>query len=511
MRREALVSVLFLVLCGLVSGVLSTKARRPEPRGDELRLHETPFQLERKGNDPYVVRPEKWQPLPAMRGDFDLFADVELAEGATLDLLLRRMEPHQVQGMDEPFHGRFAALRLSTVAEGQAWRLPAEALLGPAGGVRIAPGLTASIKIEARGRMLSANVAGKVIPPFLAMDEIGSLALIARGAPAAFTRLEIQARPSAQRIPLWAIGAAIGAVLAALAIRLGACRLRRVLAGAVFAAQPLWWLPIAYAAMPPLAEPDARDEVLLLCATAPLALLFLAPWRRLPLTAVPCLLAALVGIVGVQQRTAARFPATDALDALFGPAAGTEVVESLAQCVRGPIGLHVPDPKKAFVFLLGGQMLWQRPDQPGQPPLHLEPMLEQELKAQQPAVEVASLPTVDGWSGQQWQLFTTCFAGYQPKVIVFGVPNDEAAPDSRTKAPRSSPAALTAVLTKAADYAKEHSIRLVLFSEAGLEPNLYAALLRQRERGQVWVEAPAGAKALEISMLLGNAIAPLLR
>ena len=69
MRREALLTVVLLVLGGGAAGVLSTQARRPEPRGDELRLHETPFQLERKGNDPFVVRPEKWQPLPAMRGD----------------------------------------------------------------------------------------------------------------------------------------------------------------------------------------------------------------------------------------------------------------------------------------------------------------------------------------------------------------------------------------------------------------------------------------------------------
>ena len=53
--------------------------------------------------------------------------------------------------------------------------------------------------------------------------------------------------------------------------------------------------------------------------------------------------------------------------------------------------------------------------------------------------------------------------------------------------------------------------KLILFSEAGIEPNLYAALLRQRERGITWLEAPAGASAAEIAMLLGNAITPLLR
>jgi hypothetical protein len=511
MRREALLTVVLLVLGGGAAGVLSTQARRPEPRGDELRLHETPFQLERKGNDPFVVRPEKWQPLPAMRGDFDLYADIELAEGASFDLLLRRMEPHQVQGTAVPFHGRFAALRLSTEAEGPPWRLPAEALLGPAGGVRLAPGLTASLKIEARGRTLTANVAGKVLPPFSAMDEIGSLALIARGAPAAFTRLEIQAVPAPRRIPLAAVGAAIGAALAALALRLGASRSRRLLAAGLLALQPLFWVPLVFGVLPPLAQPDPRDEVLLLCGTSALAVLCLLPKRRFLLALVLCVLAAATAVLGVQQRNAARFPDPGPLDALFGPAAGTEVVESLAQCVRGPVGLHVPDPKKSFVFLLGGQLLWQRSEQPGQAPLHIEPLLEQELKSQVSTVEVASLPTMDGWSRQQWQLFATCFAGYQPKVLVFGVPKDEAAVDPHTRAPRSSPAALTEVIQQAAEHAKARSAKLILFSEAGIEPNLYAALLRQRERGITWVEAPAGASAAEIAMLLGNAITPLLR
>ena len=126
--------------------------------------------------------------------------------------------------------------------------------------------------------------------------------------------------------------------------------------------------------LPPLAQPDPRDEVLLLCGTSALAVLCLLPKRRFLLALVLCVLAAATAVLGVQQRNAARFPDPGPLDALFGPAAGTEVVESLAQCVRGPVGLHVPDPKKSFVFLLGGQLLWQRSEQPGQAPLHIEPL-----------------------------------------------------------------------------------------------------------------------------------------
>src|SRR5262249_35416213 len=151
-------------------------------------------------------------PFPALRRDFDLDAVVELAPGASFDLVLRRLEPREVRGGALQFHGRFAVLRMSTTADGPAWRTPADALLSPPGGVRLAPGGPASVHVEARGRELRANVAGKVLPAVLAQDEIGSLALIARDAPVAVQRLVVQPVGARREPSAWAIGTAAGLV-----------------------------------------------------------------------------------------------------------------------------------------------------------------------------------------------------------------------------------------------------------------------------------------------------------
>src|SRR5262249_60019111 len=122
----------------------------------------------------------------------------------------------------------------------------------------------------------------------------------------------------------------------------------------------------------------------------------------------------------VRQRTAERFPPTNALDELFGPASGTQVAEALARCVHGPAGLHLADAAKSFVFLLGGQLLWQRPGSAGSEPQEIELLLGTDLRRDHPAVEVASLPTVDGWSAQQWRLVATRYTSVRPQAIGVG-------------------------------------------------------------------------------------------
>src|SRR5262249_4589557 len=219
MRRTAETMVAFLLLCGFFAGAVAVRAHLPVARRGELDATDADLRLERKPEDPLLVRPERWQPFPALRRDFDLDAVVELAPGASFDLVLRRLEPHAVREVALPFHGRFAVLRLSTTADGPAWRTPADALLSPPGGVRLAPGVPASVHVEARGRELRANVAGKVLPPVLAQDEIGSLALIASGGPVAVQRLVVLPLGARMEPPAWAIGMAAGLVAGAFAVR----------------------------------------------------------------------------------------------------------------------------------------------------------------------------------------------------------------------------------------------------------------------------------------------------
>jgi hypothetical protein len=322
---------------------------------------------------------------------------VELAAGATFDLVLRRVEPYPVGSVKLPFHGRFTVLRMSTTADGPAWLSPAEALLPSPGGVRLAPGIAASVHVEGRGRELRANVAGKVLPPVLAQDEIGSLALIARDGPVAVQRLVVHSVGAPFEPPTCAIGMAAGLVAGAFAVLLRAGWKRAALAGVALIAGAFAAGASAFDAMPPLALPDARDELLVVLAGLPLAIAVClrgrASWAGL--------LVALLAGGGMswvaRQRVAERFPPTAALDELFGPASGTQVAEALAYCMRGPVSVHMADPAKSFVLLLGGQLLWQRPGAAGTQPEEIELLLGSHLRSDHPKVEVASLPTVDGW------------------------------------------------------------------------------------------------------------------
>jgi hypothetical protein len=59
--------------------------------------------------------------------------EIELAERAEIDVLLRRVEPRIVGGELLPFTGRFTALRLSTDGDGVGWRTREQALFGSTG------------------------------------------------------------------------------------------------------------------------------------------------------------------------------------------------------------------------------------------------------------------------------------------------------------------------------------------------------------------------------------------
>ncbi|MGE3171920.1 MAG: hypothetical protein AB7O97_04790 [Planctomycetota bacterium] len=508
LRWHDWLAAVVLVLAGLAAGLRVAADRRPSPLPGELQITDSPMQLSRTASDPLLVTPEKWLELPMPRGDFDLVADLELGEDVEADLLLRRVEPRLLQGVSLGFHGRFAVLRLSTGGAGEPWRTPETALFGPRGGVRLAAGMSATVQVQVRGRRLEANVAGKRLPPFLATDEHGSLALLARGGSVAVRSLSIAPVPAAAPPhPSW-IGGAAGLLLAAIALlrRSGAVRCAVAAALLVGGAELLRHLVLA--SLPPLAQPAPIDELEAVLAGAPLAVAAL-------LRGLPHLLAAVVGAAALtaavfsgQERMAGRFPPTPQLDAVFGPAARETIAETLACRVRGPHGVQSPTAAEHRVFLLGGQLMYHRSADPDD---RVELLLEGELRARVPAAEVVSAPTVDGWSAQQWQLFDRFYRPFRPQVVVLGVPRYEAASGDDGR-PRSSPEQLAATIAAARAGCAELGAELVLLADVDLPAELLAVLRRAAERdGVPLLELRPTDATLGVARKLAELLAPLLR
>ncbi len=516
MSRRDLAAFVILCCAGLLAGFVATASRRPAPRPSEIGIHTEPFRMTRSAADPFLVTESSWLELPMLREDFDLTADVELADGAELDLVLRRVESRPLHGVSLPFQSRFAALRLSTLAAGPAWRTPTTALFGEPGGVRLGGGLPASLELKARGRTLTGSVAFKPLPEWHAQDDHGSLALIARGGTVALRSLHVVPLPRASGWSAHWIGLCCGAALGLLAAFSRRGPVRALLGGAALAAAPTAFGMVAAAALPPLAQPDVADENLAVLAGAPLALacLFLgAGWIRsmLLLAVAAAASGAVLGKVAAELRD--RFPPTPELDAAFGEASRETVTETLAQRIRGPRGIYTLAPLQdgqSRVFLLGGQLLWRRGAAPDQ---HVETMLTGELRGpdpKRPAVEVISLPTEDGFTQQQWTMFSRFFRRFAPAVVVLGVPRDEDAPDL-SGAPRSSPQALAATIDEAKKGCAEIGAKLVLLADAGLAAPLLEVLRKQRDLGVVLVEVTENDAASGIARKLADALQPLLR
>ena len=516
MRRSDIAAFVILSCAGFLAGHLALGCRRPEPLLGEVGIHVEPFRMTRSAGDPFFVTESSWLELPMLREDFDLMADVELSEGAELDIVLRRVEPRPLQGVSLPAHGRFVSLRLSTKQDGAPWRLPTAALLGEPGGARIGAGLPASVQVKARGRTLSGSVAYKPLPEVAAQDDHGSLALIARGGSVAIRTLHVLPVPRANELsPRW-LGLAVGAALGALAAALRRGPVRALLAGAGLVSASFAFCLAVAPCLLPLTQPDAFQEQSASLLGIPLALAFVfASAQR---TKALCLVA--VGLVStalwssiVVDGIRSRFPATPELDAVFGESARETVVETLAQRVRGPSSIHTKsalEQGQSRVFLLGGQLLWRRGAAPSD---HVEPMLAGELRGEdpkRPAVEVVTLPTEDGFASQQWGMFSRFFRGFAPAVVVLGVPRDEDAHD-RSGAPRSSPDALRRTIAEAKSGCAEIGAKLVLLADNGLSEPFLAVLRSERDAGLELVEVTDNDAALGIARKLAAALRPLLQ
>tara|TARA_R110002072_G_scaffold241027_8_gene399663 strand:+ start:7788 stop:9395 length:1608 start_codon:yes stop_codon:yes gene_type:complete len=535
MRRTTWLSLSFFLACGAIAGALAAGL---VPAGlTELasrQLEKNQFRLTRPSDNLVEVTEGKWFLLPFLFGDFDLQMDVEVSEGTELDLLLRQVEPRLVDGHMTPFAGRFSVLRLSTEGDGEGWRTREQALLGPKGnGVGIAAGHLATIWVEARGRELRANIAGKAQPPFVADDVYGMTSLIAKGGKVVIHRMEITPLGFADwpwSPWLWAgIGLLSAALLSVLALlRKSACRL--LWAGATWLAYA-WLLvrgvdlDLAFPAMAGIGMavwlPSLLAGAVLLMPTGKLK------WLLIPLAllaslvatrhsvAWPGLLRSAVDVVGdgfgLAQGlvvNAARTTDSTEIDAVFGPKAGSQISEAHGLLVRGPAGLLDVDREAPCVFMLGGQLLYDF----GMPGDHLALMLERQLRGElRVPVEVPSLPTVDGYASQQWRLFDQFFHAFRPDVVVLGIGPDECAIPEGESEPRSSRAELHKTIQAARASCEQHQRQLVLFADVGVPKDLMLELREQEAAGVPLVVAVEGRERIETVRKLAGVCLPFLK
>lgn len=524
MLRPMPLAVLLFVVGGVLAGLRIQQLVPAGLRGHFLDGQD--FVLVRPVTDRLEVTEANRLFLPYRYGDFDLHMDVELGDGAELDVLLRQVEPRitgEKQEQMQMFPGRFAALRLSTHGDGPGWRTREQALFERAPGVGLAAGSTATVWITARGRRLEANVAGRRQGVQLADDEYGMTTLLVRGGNAVVHSLEIKTRPQAQAWA-WAAGTwgglgGLGAlVVATLVRRRGAVRtagarssvaqrLRRggavwFCGAAIVVPAAAWWSTNAVRL--PLAFPSPAAMAALLAACLVLPLVVLGRWWGV-------LALAATAAAWVPAQAALRFE-SPAVDAVFGPDSGAQPSQALAQLLSEPegpfgsAGLQSLAATRPRVFLLGGQLLYGG----GVPTEHLEFQLARELRlARRDRTTVLGLPTVDGHTQQQWRLFEGFYTGYRPEVLVFGVPSDELATDAGG-APRSSVAAVRTTVTAAAAWCRANKARCVLFGKRSLPPALQQLLREFEANGLPLVLVDDDLAPDKQAMLLAAAVVPLL-
>jgi hypothetical protein len=504
-----------MLLCGFFAGWrfggvgLSVKAAG---------LRAEPYRLMRSATDPYELTPAKWLFEPHRYGDFDLKATIELGENTTMDLLVRQVEPRLVDDVLQPFDGRFAVLRISTAAAGPAWLDRESALLGDLhAGQKLAPGMSATLWLQARGRTLRANVAGQWLPPFEADDRYGMQTMLVRGGKAVLRNFVIEPMPQdrAWLHARWfwaAVGAAVGAGLAglgaAMRAKLGTVAYAGLAAAVIaqFASGRLGPLPLA------MLEPRGILEILLGLGLA--AAFLVVPARRRLLAALVTFGVCVVGggwlvATGAARIERPRIAAPDRVDELvgiFGTQVGNAYAEALAQRVRGDLFVHCVGQAERNVMLLGGRLLYG--SRTAAEPDALEPHLMTALvTATGRKYDAPTLPTPDGHAAQQWRLFERFYQGYRPEAIVFGVPLDEDAPDAVAGAPRSSPEALAATIERAKAYAERNGCGLVLFTIEGLPAPLLAVLERMSSADVPLVVVAAQATQSQTAEQLAAALA----
>ncbi|MBI5850919.1 MAG: hypothetical protein HZB39_07810 [Planctomycetes bacterium] len=299
-------------------------------------------------------------------GDFDLWCEIEVQDGAELEIAVRLVEPVLREGGIEPCHARFSVLRLSTAADGPAFRTREQALFqddprsSARGGVRIAGGLPATVTLGARGRSVEANVAGQKLGPFATTDAHGQLAFVARGGMAALRSLEIRPVPRPLRLlPIgWGaiLGAGLGALIAGLASR---SRARAVFALSVVPLAAWGVSAVVTVHLLPECEPETVSLVLAAFAGAPRALALARRTRAIAVIVGIVAFAAVIETVARSEAVRLRPLEDPRLTAWFGDDSGIAPYDALARRMTARDAAHTTKPDGERVVFLGGGSLWE--------------------------------------------------------------------------------------------------------------------------------------------------------
>jgi hypothetical protein len=507
-------------------------------------VHARDFNLALGDRGYFSVTPQRPLLLPFSFGDCDLLATLEVPAGGEVDVVFRRADP-------ENAHGRFALLRLSAVAEGPPYRTREQALFDQdaGGGVRLAPGVSASLRVEARGRHVRADVAGRLLPWIEVADDRGGFAFVVRGGEAVLRYLKVAPVKGPWSLPGW-----MWTALAALGLHAG---LRLAVGGRWMAAAALgvatlagaevarrWLMPALDAELAP--DPLARAAAALV--GLPLGAALAAAVARRSWLAGGAL--ALLGLAGgaalaeaFARREAARLtPLADPrLDLTFGWGSRSAPFDALTRRVSSKHAVHVEGETGLRVMFLGGEALFESGADRAE---HVGVQVAGRLRRQlgRDDVDAVVMPTAFSHALQQLELYRRYYRSFDPRAIVFGVSRWEAEPaeplTARARwrrlelgrerglsvlldlcraqraggAPPSTPEELRQTLAEAAALCKEDGAALVLAAAHDV-PAPYLAVVEQaaRDAGAPFVRDVVTAEGKGAIAAVADALLPYLR
>ena len=392
-------------------------------------LFEREFRVTRDAEHPLVITEDRSQDLPYVFGDCDLDATLEVPEGGELDIVVRKVE---FTIREKKGHGRFSGLRLSALAEGPAWRTREQLLFDTSapGGLKVAPGLGATVHLELRGRTATATVAGRKLPPFECDDLRGEIGFVAHGGSGVIRYLHVSEPAFTPQLEDWVVSGACAALAALLALFAKARGMRAFLALLLVPAGGYLAKVLVFSALAPLATPSLPSTLLGSLCCLPLWLAVVCPRGRMIVGTLAVALGAAMLELCVRNEERRLEPLCDErLDLFFGRGSSTAPYDALCTRLRSRAEIHTPVGDATRVLFLGGEDLFEAGDSPDQwVGVQVAGALVAKLRR---PVQGMVAATGDASTLQQFVLYREFYRKLAPQVVVLGVPSDESEPRLR--------------------------------------------------------------------------------
>jgi hypothetical protein len=422
----------FAIVAGMVAGVLSVGLATKNP--PRPKIYQKSWSITEA--DGTTITPERPLELPRRYADFDLHCSLELPPDADVDLLFRKVE-HWGEGHLPPFHARFAAIRVSSRKDGPGLLTREQLLFGPdIGGIRVSPGLPASLELECRGnRVVRANVNGIDLPNIETTDDFGNLALVSRDGVAIVHDFEVTVWPVATDYTSWLVVGGAGAGLGLLLGVFGASVFAMTVSILVFGLGGLVATFFVTDHLLPAVTPSAAGIAWGAMCLLPAALLLGCKPLKVRVRLVVALLVGVIGGAAILEMSARsegdRFAAfeDDRLDLVFGPQSGAAPFHALSRMLKCQYTAHMLTAARYDVLLLGGRQFFDFNEAGGggkNIDAGLPVLLQAKLKmSRDKEITCAAIPTELPNSYQQYAIFANYYKDYRPRVVVFGLSEDE--------------------------------------------------------------------------------------